>query len=82
MNSVSCYLLMCIAVFQHCGLFLLVVLIEFLWSSMFSKGLGASTSPIVIQSEIKDSPVKAVKANKLRWVLGSQLPTTYRITFE
>ena len=25
---------------------------------MFSEGLGASTSPIVIESEIKDSPVK------------------------
>ena len=40
---------------------------------MFSKGLGISTSPIVIESEIKNSPVKIIKGDKFRLTVSYQL---------
>ena len=46
---------------------ILVVVSCFIWLLMFSKGLGTSTSPIVIESEVEDSsPVKVVKGDKFR----------------
>ena len=33
---------------------------------MLSKGLGTSNSPIVIESEVEDSPVKVVRGDKFR----------------
>ena len=52
-----------------------VVLIVFLWLSMFSKGPGASTSLMVIDSEIENSPVKVVKGDKFRWAVSYRLRT-------
>ena len=33
---------------------------------MSSKGLGTSNSPIVIESEAEDSPVKVIQGDKFR----------------
>ena len=60
---------------QHCGLFLYVIFdcFDSTYFSMFSKRLGTSTSPITIESEIKDSPVKIIKGDKFRLAVSYQL---------
>ena len=44
----------------------LVVFLSFIWLSMFSKGLGTSKSPIIIESEAEDSPIKVFQGDKFR----------------
>ena len=36
---------------------------------MFSKGLGTSKSPIIIESEVEDSPIKVIQGDKFRWAV-------------
>ena len=72
--------LQCTYMYQHCVFMLFLAIFIWLLSILY-KGLRTSTSLIVIESEIKDSPVEVVKSDKFRWAISYQL-RMYTTTFE